>query len=99
MKGKDKSGWEFERRYTDFSFEKLPYSNNVCEICHGSGEAYSLGYVERDYRSAKGNICKTLQTKRSYAWICPKCMENVMKAINAQGDYEIKKVAKHEKKD
>lgn len=90
----DINGWRYERCSSDFSFQKTNQGNCVCHICHGGPATHSFTYTERDFESdsVKGRICKKLQRHRKGFWICPECMDNMIAAINSQGDYLIRRV-------
>jgi RNA polymerase subunit RPABC4/transcription elongation factor Spt4 len=79
--GTDRYGAEYKRTSNDFHFRLLEQDNCVCSICHGTGAKVEFRYVTRDYESArrKGKICKTLQAHEHSFWICPVCVENLVK--------------------
>ena len=77
--GTEAGGWEYKRTSNDFHFRKLEQNNCVCSVCHGSGAKIEFRYVTRNYASAKGRICKTLQAHEHSFWICSICAENLTK--------------------
>ena len=80
-KGVDHYGAEFKRTSNDFHFRKLEQDNCICSICHGTGAKIEFRYVIRNYESARrnGKICKELQAHERSFWICPVCIENLVK--------------------
>lgn len=79
--GIDKYGAEYKRTSNDFHFRELGQDNCVCNICHGTGAIIEFEYVTRNYESArrKGKICDKLQAHGHSLWICPTCIDNLVK--------------------
>ena len=76
-----KYGAEYKRTSNDFHFRELGQDNCVCSICHGTGAIIEFEYVTRNYESArrKGKICDKLQAHGHSLWICPTCIDNLVK--------------------
>ena len=81
--GVDNYGEKYKRTSNDFHFRKLESDNCICNICHGVGAKVEFEYITRNYRSArqKNRICKTLQAHDNGFWICEKCIENLLAAL------------------
>lgn len=79
--GIDSYGAEYKRTSNDFVFRRLEQDNCVCSICHGTGAKIEFRYVTRNYESArrKGKICKNLQAHGHSLWMCPICIDNLVK--------------------
>lgn len=82
QQGIDLGGWEYKRTSNDFHFRRLEQDNCVCSICHGTGAKIEVRYITRNYKSAKGKICKNLQAHEHSIWLCLPCMTNFSKKFD-----------------